>query len=946
MLSPKTLKKLPKTVHSPKDWSYLEMKEIDSLLRCPICYDFMHTAMILPECSHTFCSFCIRQHLSHTNQCPACNHGACENNLRNNRLVDDLIVQFKAIRSLLLEITQKHSNEKDSDLNQSNETVLQESKTQKKLPNSKTITSIPTTVKDDVIDLISEDGEGKEEDESEDWKLRENKENQGISTPGKSLPDRDGGGELSTPRNQRSSLQSMFSPSPKQMVSCPVCGLSLREGAMNDHLDLCLGGEEKKSALRKPTPKRKPMAKLVYNLMSERDIKKKLKEVGLSTAGDKKTLVRRHHDFVMLYNSECDALKPKSVQEIVKEVEKTENIRNRSRTDHSRLLIEKNSSPATIEKAQKIYMKKHKSHFSDLIAETKKRMREQRMKQKKSSDGKDLGPESEAETSVTEASDTGTVGTQSESEGKGRRMSSRNRKRAGMGQCDEEEVLSGKQDIIEMSSQSETEGGTRRKSSRMKVKVIREEDMEMENSDGDGSELEVVSVQNETECERRMSVRHQGKNMSDQGKTGGSCVEYESERKMKKSRNSKGVKKEVAEIDEDSDPVSQIETDGKSRRRSVRNKSKIESSKATENESTEDTEQNNQRRTRNRNTSLSAMTKTTNEAKRQSGQERKQDRNMGNEPKENRHQNHTPKRSTQNKKSDPNSSRAKKAYTEIDTGDSSEEKVTEMEVESDFQEQDEGSAGKNEPDLLDMVDKADILSTLPGKNGHSKSKSNNNEGTFKRKKNLKRSQNIDIEEEMLDKQCGIYEEDKEVELEPSTRLKDGEVEMMKHECLMESLNGEKHISIKDQSDKSVGIVADGSGHASLQTTPKLKSKTCDEKNEAGKSENLEKDDSLHIDETPVKEYDVDISTLWPALSGAVVVSTSRTRHLSSISTKSDKSNCSDLSAVFSPIKDLKNMEGEDEKNKRLPVKREISGDFENRKRKRLSEPASRKRRRR
>lgn len=92
--------------------------------------------------------------------------------------------------------------------------MLQESKTQKKLPNSKTIK--PTTVKDNVIDLISEDGEG-EEDESEDWKLRENKENQGIFTPGKSVPDRDGGGEMSTPRNQRSSLQSMFSPSPKQM---------------------------------------------------------------------------------------------------------------------------------------------------------------------------------------------------------------------------------------------------------------------------------------------------------------------------------------------------------------------------------------------------------------------------------------------------------------------------------------------------------------------------------------------------------------------------------------------------------------------------------------------------------------------------------------------------------------------------------------------------------
>lgn len=101
--------------------------------------------------------------------------------------------------------------------------MLQESKTQRKLPNSKTITSKPTTVKDDVIDLISEDGEGKEDDESEDWKLRENKENRGSFTPGKSLPDRDGGGELSTPRNQRSSLQSMFSPSPKQMGISAFC---------------------------------------------------------------------------------------------------------------------------------------------------------------------------------------------------------------------------------------------------------------------------------------------------------------------------------------------------------------------------------------------------------------------------------------------------------------------------------------------------------------------------------------------------------------------------------------------------------------------------------------------------------------------------------------------------------------------------------------------------
>lgn len=86
---------------------------------------------------------------------------------------------------------------------------------------------------------------------------------------------------------------------------------------------------------------------------------------------------------------------------------------------------------------------------------------------------------------------------------------------------------------------------------------------------------------------------------------------------------------------------------------------------------------------------------------------------------------------------------------------------------------------------------------------------------------------------MVDKQNGINEEDEVVELEPSTWLEDKEKETMKDDNMMESSNGEKQISIKDLSDKSVGIVADESGYVSLQTTPKSKSKTSDEQNEAG-----------------------------------------------------------------------------------------------------------------
>eukprot|EP00058_Branchiostoma_floridae_P014243 XP_002599731.1 hypothetical protein BRAFLDRAFT_105169 [Branchiostoma floridae] len=54
------------------------------------------------------------------------------------------------------------------------------------------------------------------------------------------------------------------------------------------------------------------MAKLVYNLMSDKDLRKRLKEKGLSTQGDRQALIARHHEFVLRYNSQCDSADPKS----------------------------------------------------------------------------------------------------------------------------------------------------------------------------------------------------------------------------------------------------------------------------------------------------------------------------------------------------------------------------------------------------------------------------------------------------------------------------------------------------------------------------------------------------------------------------------------------------------------------------------------------------------
>lgn len=58
--------------------------------------------------------------------------------------------------------------------------------------------------------------------------------------------------------------------------------------------------------------KRKPMPKVVYNLLSDRDLKKKLKEHGLSSHGSRQQLIKRHQEFVHVYNAQCDSLNPKS----------------------------------------------------------------------------------------------------------------------------------------------------------------------------------------------------------------------------------------------------------------------------------------------------------------------------------------------------------------------------------------------------------------------------------------------------------------------------------------------------------------------------------------------------------------------------------------------------------------------------------------------------------
>ncbi|XP_028335668.1 E3 ubiquitin-protein ligase RAD18 isoform X5 [Physeter macrocephalus] len=158
-------------------------------------------------------------------------------------------------------------------------------------------------------------------------------------------------------------------------VDCPVCGVHIPENHINKHLDSCLSREEKKESLRSSVHKRKPLPKTVYNLLSDRDLKKKLKQHGLSVQGNKQQLIKRHQEFVHMYNAQCDALHPKSAAEIVQEIENMEKTRMRleaSKLNESIMVFTKDQTEKEIDEIHSNYRIKHQNEFQRLVDQAKK----------------------------------------------------------------------------------------------------------------------------------------------------------------------------------------------------------------------------------------------------------------------------------------------------------------------------------------------------------------------------------------------------------------------------------------------------------------------------------------------------------------------------------------------------------------------------------------------
>lgn len=368
-------------VQWPKDLP--QLKNLDDRLRCPICYEHMKNPVISTGCTHScnfynyisyylltlicvflflVCSLCIRNYIAIKNSCPICFGDITDGMLRSFRCMEEIIKCFIAIKAYLL--------------------------------NKLTIGVPPATTPVERVNCVSQDSEpspstsaspvigsqSKTQRGATRKSPRETSKQPASSSQASFVPNKQNH-EVFQAQNinvsqRQTQKKAPATPAPSVLASsnevqCPVCQASMKESVINIHLDSCLSKKQEK---------RKPMPKLIYNLMKDAELKKRLRELGLSATGDKTTLINRHKKYTILYNSECDSANPRPVIELKAQLEREEAESRRLAQAEPRLTSPrvKKSDPDTIERENQQYVQNNKDSFEQLIKDVK--LRQQQLK--------------------------------------------------------------------------------------------------------------------------------------------------------------------------------------------------------------------------------------------------------------------------------------------------------------------------------------------------------------------------------------------------------------------------------------------------------------------------------------------------------------------------------------------------------------------------------------
>ncbi|XP_022103913.1 E3 ubiquitin-protein ligase RAD18-like isoform X2 [Acanthaster planci] len=423
----------------PSDWpgSMPDLRTIDNLLRCSICFEYLNVAMIIPSCSHNYCSLCIRRYMKYKRQCPSCNIEVSASELCNNRTLDELVKTFIAVRPHILKLCKKSEAEEQAGCPPPDEEKTSKksaSPVQKQLSvpksspkkSSSTLTGHFTAFKPSKTASVraSEHSLGHTSSDiahRSDVTIKTDQESDWLQTQScnrhstHSLVDPDDGdvidisedfetvqptastgsspaaGQATPVRRHTTPSSSQAMPSGSQTtpsgsqttpsgsrdkVECPVCSVPVPTKYINTHLDACLRRTEQQETNKRVT-KRKRIPAMVWKLVPDKDLKKKMREYNLSTKGKRHEVIKRLEEFILMYNAQCDAVNPKSAEEIAREVERLEQLKNQQQLNDmtvNNLKVEKGQTEEQMQKARQEYLSANKDQFRELVAAARAQM--------------------------------------------------------------------------------------------------------------------------------------------------------------------------------------------------------------------------------------------------------------------------------------------------------------------------------------------------------------------------------------------------------------------------------------------------------------------------------------------------------------------------------------------------------------------------------------------
>lgn len=187
----------------------------------------------------------------------------------------------------------------------------------------------------------------------------------------------------------------------------------MKEGLVFQHLDTCpglssepapptpktpFGGQQQRTQQR--TYERLPA--LNYSMLKEQFLRKKLAEVGISNIGPRQLLERRHKEWITIWNSNCDAAKPRGRNELLRDLESWERTQGGKAPTTSKAI---QNAIAIKDKDfdGAAWATKHGDSFQDLIANARKSRLEAK---RKSDEAKKEEEEKRAAAAAADGQDT------------------------------------------------------------------------------------------------------------------------------------------------------------------------------------------------------------------------------------------------------------------------------------------------------------------------------------------------------------------------------------------------------------------------------------------------------------------------------------------------------------------------------------------------------------